>query len=129
MSTTVEHDASVGDPTALIDDIEALENTRAPLYAVYGPGGTWEAERKCLLCQAATVIRDGAQNATPPVKMTEAQIDQLAHTEKAYTDRLNLANDERTSMALLDAEIAAKTRRYELAKSRIYLSGRLAGMQ
>jgi hypothetical protein len=127
MSSTVEHDASVGDPATLIDDIEALENTRAPLYAVYGPGGTWEAERKALLCICAVAIRDVYQGKQQ--KATEAQIDQEAHADDAYEGRISLATEERTRMALLDAEIAAKTRRYELARARLYLSGRLAGLQ
>jgi hypothetical protein len=125
VSTTVEHDASVGDPAALIDDIEALENTRAPLYAVYGPGGTWEAERKALLCICAIMVRP----VNGEVKMSEAQIDQKAHANDTYTNRIDLATEERTKMALLDAEIAAKTRRYELARARLYLAGRIAGMQ
>jgi hypothetical protein len=126
VSTTVEHDASVGDPAALIDDIEALENTRAPLYAVYGPGGTWEAERKALLCACANYIRT---DAVDKIKMTEAAIDQFAHSDNRYVKRINLATEERTRMALLDAEIAAKTRRYELARARLYLAGRIAGLQ
>jgi hypothetical protein len=127
VSTTVEHDASVGDPAALIDDIEALENTRAPLYAVYGPGGTWEAERKALLCILAVSIREGYQSKQQ--KVTEAQLDQEAHADHGYEERINLATEERTKMALLDAEIAAKERRYELARARLYLAGRIAGLQ
>jgi hypothetical protein len=127
VSTTVEHDASVGDPAALIDDIEALENTRAPLYAVYGPGGTWDAERKSLLCMCATIVRAEAEGNGK--KLTEAAIDQIAHGDERYVERVNGATEERTKMALLDAEIAAKARRYELARARLYLSGRLAGLQ
>jgi vacuolar-type H+-ATPase subunit D/Vma8 len=127
VSTTVEHDASVGDPAALIDDIEAAENTRAPLWAVYGPGGTWEAERKNILSVCALQIR--AQSLAEGVKMTEAWLDSASHGHAEYVARVNLATEERTTMALLDAEIAAKTRRYELARARLYLSGRLAGLQ
>jgi hypothetical protein len=125
MSSTVEHDASVGDPATLIDDIEALENTRAPLYAVYGPGGTWDAERKALLCACATRVR----NELAATKVTEAHIDQFAHQDARYTGRIVQAETERTQMALLDAEIAAKTRRFELARARLYLAGRIAGLQ
>jgi hypothetical protein len=125
VTTTVEHDASVGDPAALIDDIEALENTRAPLYAVYGPGGTWDAERKALLCACATRVR----NELAATKVTEAHIDQFAHQDARYTGRIVQAETERTQMALLDAQIAAKTRHYELARARLYLAGRLAGLQ
>ncbi len=122
-SAAVDHGAQAEE---LIDSIEALENTRAPLYAVYGPGGTWDAERKALLCVVAERVR---VEAVPGVKMTEAAIDHAAHAHQQYQFRIALATTERTQMALIDAEIAAKTRRYELAKSRIYLTGRLAGLQ
>jgi hypothetical protein len=127
MSTTLDAEDHAGAAEQLIDDIEALENTRAPLYAVYGPGGTWEAERKCLLSACAVAYRMDA--ADEKRKVTEAAVNDLAHDHADYRTRIDLATEERTKMALLDAEIAAKTRRYELAKSRIYLSGRLAGLQ
>jgi hypothetical protein len=63
------------------------------------------------------------------VKYTEAQIDQKAHADPRYIARITLATQERTRLALIDAETIAKQRRYELAKSRVYLSGRLAGLQ
>jgi AraC-like DNA-binding protein len=111
----------------LIDAIEALENTAAPLRAVYGSFGTFEYERKNLLCAIADEMRlafhrDG-------IKYTEAQIDQKAHADPRYIARITLATQERTRLALLDADLIAKQRRYELAKARVYLSGRLAGLQ
>lgn len=110
----------------LIDDIESLENTAAPLRAVYGSFGTFEYERKNLLCTIADELRLGFQSAG--VKYTEAQIDQKAHADPRYIARITLATQERTRLALLDADLIAKQRRYELAKSRVYLSGRLAGL-
>jgi hypothetical protein len=111
----------------LIDDIEALDNTAAPLRAVYGSFGTFEHERKNLLCSKADEIRLAYQR--DGVKYTEAQIDQKAHADIEYKARIEQATEERTNLALLDAEAMAKTRRYELAKSRVYLTGRLAGLQ
>lgn len=110
----------------LIDDIEALENTAAPLRAVYGNFGTFDYERKNLLCAIADEMRLAFQRES--IKYTEAQIDQKAHADPRYMARITLATQERTRLALLDAELTAKTRRYELAKSRVYLSGRLAGL-
>lgn len=112
---------------ALIDDIESLENTAAPLRAVYGAFGTFEYERKNLLCTIADEMRLAFQR--DGIKYTEAQIDQKAHADPRYVARITLATQERTRLALLDAEMIAKQRRYELAKSRVYLSGRLAGLQ
>lgn len=111
----------------LIDDIEALDTTAAPIGAVYGSFGTFEYERKNLLCAIADELRLSFQSAG--VKYTEAQIDQKAHADPRYVARITLATQERTTLALLDAERMAKTRRYELAKSRVYLTGRLAGLQ
>lgn len=125
MSTPVDVIDYAAQAESLILEIEARENTRAPLFAVYGPGGTWDAERKTVLSVVAVKIREQVNGA----KITEAQIDQQAHAAQMYMDRIELAVEERTTMALLDAEISALTRRYELAKSRIYLTGRLAGLQ
>jgi AraC-like DNA-binding protein len=111
----------------LISDIEDLDNTAAPLRAVYGSFGTFEYERKNLLCAIADELRLSYQSAG--VKYTEAQIDQKAHADPRYIARITLATQERTRLALIDAETIAKQRRYELAKSRVYLSGRLAGLQ
>lgn len=110
----------------LIDAIEALETTAAPLRAVYGSFGTFDYERKALLCTIADGLRlEYQRNA---VKYTEAMVDQQAHADPRYRERIQLATQERTRLALLDADLMAKQRRYELAKSRVYLSGRLAGL-
>lgn len=111
----------------LIDTIEALETTAAPLRAVYGPFGTYDNERKALLCAIADELRLGYQRSG--VKYTEAMVDQQAHADTRYHERIRLATSERTRLALLDAELMAQQRRYELAKARVYLTGRLAGLQ
>jgi AraC-like DNA-binding protein len=126
MATTLEADHGAL-AEELIDSIEALDNTAAPLRAVYGSFGTFEYERKNLLCAIADELRLSYQSAG--VKYTEAQIDQKAHADPRYIARITLATQERTRLALIDAEVIAKQRRYELAKSRVYLSGRLAGLQ
>lgn len=111
----------------LIDTIEALENTAAPLRAVYGSFGTFEYERKNLLCAIADEMRLAFQR--DGVKYTEAQIDQKAHADPRYIERITLATQERTKLALIEADIIAQQRRYELARARVYLTGRLAGIQ
>jgi lipopolysaccharide biosynthesis protein len=126
MATTIEADHGTL-AEELIDTIEALDNTAAPLRAVYGAFGTFDYERKNLLCAIADEMRLMYQ--ANGVKYTEAQIDQKAHADPRYIARIALATQERTRLALIDAEVIAKQRRYELAKSRVYLSGRLAGLQ
>ena len=111
----------------LIDTIEALENTAAPLRAVYGSFGTFEYERTNLLCAIADEMRLAFQR--DGVKYTEAQIDQKAHADPRYIERITLATQERTKLALIEADIIAQQRRYELARARVYLTGRLAGIQ
>lgn len=112
---------------ALIDDLEALDNTAVPLRAVYGSFGTFEHERKALLDAIADELRLSYQSAG--IKYTEAMIDQKAHADPRYIARITLATQERTKMLMIEATAIAKERRYELAKSRVYLSGRLAGLQ
>jgi hypothetical protein len=107
----------------IADDIEALENTKAPLWAVYGPGGTYEAERKNLWCMCAVDVRSDAQQAG--TKMSEAAIEQAAHVSTAYRDFLNSAEDDRTQLALLEAQINKKVRLYELAQGRMNTARKL----
>src|SRR5690242_11648778 len=127
MSSVMDAGDHTNPAQARIDDTESLENTASPLRPVYGSFGTFEYERKNLLCAIADELRLAYQR--DGIKYTEAQIDQKAHADPRYIARITLATQERTTLALLDAEIIAKTRRYELAKSRVYLSGRLAGIQ
>ncbi len=85
------------------------------MWAVYGYNGTFDVERKAILSMCATIIRAQFEGA----KVTEAHIDQLAHDAPHYRLHLYEAEQDRTKMALLDAEIASKTRRYELARERM----------
>lgn len=114
MSTTPIDAALLEQEAADISDtIEALDNERAPLWAVYGYNGTYDDERKALLDLCAIEARGKGE------KLTEAHIGQLAHTHDAYRAHLDNAREERMRMALLDAEIASKTRRFELAKEKM----------
>jgi hypothetical protein len=107
----------------IADDIEALENTKAPLWAVYGPGGTYEAERKNMWCMCAVAVRSDAQQAG--TKTSEAAIEQAAHCTTQYRDFLNQAEDDRTQLALIDAQINKKIRLYELAQGRMNTARKL----
>ena len=124
MTNVLDAEAQAQHAEEIADDIEALENTKAPLWAVYGPGGTWEAERKALLCAGAIIVRHQAM--VDGQKFSEAAIDHIAHQRQEYCDRIAQATDERTQLALVEAQINKSVRRYELAKSRMYTAGKLA---
>lgn len=108
---------------ALVDTLEALDLDRAPLVARYGPGGTFDADRKTLLC----TLRDEARmNAT--AKMTEAALDDVAHTRSAYKAFLENAYAERTELATLDARRTALDHKLQLLRAKLYALGRLAAI-
>lgn len=109
------------------DDIEALETTKAPLVAVYGPGGTYADERSSLVSAIADELRLSAHAAGQ--KITESAVEARSRADRRVLDRVHLAREERTQMALIDARINRLTRTYELARARLYLTGRLAGLQ
>ncbi len=123
MSTPVDADLLASEAEELSDTIEALDATRAPLWAVYGYNGTWEAERKALLDACALLARESLTE-----KATEAHIGQLAHAHETYKQRISLAVEERTTLALLDAVSASRTRRYELAKEKMANIRKMAGL-
>lgn len=123
-TTPIDADLLATEAEGLSNEIEALENTRAPLYAVYGYNGTWPDERKAILSMCAVIIRGQFEG----TKVTEAQIDQLAHDAPHYRQTLYEAEKDRTRLALLDAEIAGKQRRYELARERMANIRKIAGL-
>lgn len=115
--------AVADEAASLIDTLEALDLERAPLVARYGPGGTWDHERKTLLAHCAAEIR-----LTTEVKLTEAAIDERARTQPGYNDLIIAAVQERTKLAEMDAKRVALDHRISLAKATIYAQGRLAGV-
>lgn len=117
-------DTETIDALALIAECEERERTRAALWSVYGPGGTFEHDRKALLATIADEIRQTARERQE--KMTEAAVDDAAHHDARYTGFLATARQERTTMAYLDAEIVAIGRRIRYAEARTWSEGRIA---
>lgn len=111
---------------ALIDSLERLELERASLFARYGPGGTFDHERKVLLATLAAAARLEAESGNR--KITEAAIDEAARNTKAYQDFIAKAYDERTRLAELDAKCRALEARISLGKAVVYREGKLAGL-
>lgn len=111
------------DARALIDTLESVELASAGLRARYGAGGTFDADRKTLLC----TLRDQFRvNAT--TKLTEAALDDLAHGHPDYVAFLDNARVERTQLAEYDAQRVALDHRIALAKALLYAHSRLAGV-
>ena len=118
--------AQADEARTLIDTLEALDLRRAPLQARYGPGGTFEADRKTYLCTLRDAVRADAQ--AKNIKMTVDAIDDAAHAQTGYAEYLGHALAERTVLAEMDAQRTALDHRIALAKALLYAHGRLAGL-
>lgn len=97
---------------------------RAPLYALYGPGGTFDNTRKILLCTCRDAWRVTKRGAGE--KVTEAALDDLAHSDEEYRRLIARATEERTQLALLDAEIQVLEMRLSLQRAETYERAQLA---
>lgn len=115
--------ALAADVSAWIDTLEALDLRRAPLQARYGPGGTFDHERKILLCTIKDEYRMNAET-----KVTEAALDDRGHSDARYRTFVEQAATERVTLAELDAQRVAIDHRIQHARTMLYLQGRLAGV-
>lgn len=106
---------------AWIDTLESLDHTRAPLYARYGPGGTFDHERNILLSTIKDEYRQGATT-----RISQDSLDDMGHSDERYVRFIDHALAERTQLAELDATRIALEHRIESARARLYLQGRLA---
>lgn len=77
----------------------------APLRAKYGPGGTWDAQRKATVSTIAMRLR--AQATAENRKLTEAAADDGAHADDDYVALVTQATLERAAMMVLDDQIQA----------------------
>lgn len=111
----------------LLERLEALQRERAPLFALYGAFGTFDHTRKIVLAGCRDQARTEAQDAN--VKVTEAALDDWAHTYEAYKSLIARATEERTQLARLDAEIQVIEMRLSLMRAERYENAQLARMQ
>lgn len=70
----------------LIQEHQADVDTLRDLWAQYGPGATWDHDRKATLDSIALRIRTEAQAAGR--KITDGAIDEAAHADPAYHEYL-----------------------------------------
>lgn len=92
-----------------VDSLEDLHQRRrallvqlAPLKALHGPFGTWDAKRKQLL--EALKVRHRSQLAAEGTKATEGMIDALAHADDQYAAFLDGSERDKAEFLVLDNE-------------------------
>lgn len=87
----------------LLQERGVLIDRVARLRAKYGSFGTWDAERKMRLAGIKGRIR--AEMQRNGAKITEAQLDDMAHADHDYTDFIVTATLERADWVRLEAQI------------------------
>lgn len=97
---------------------------RAALHAVYGNYGTFDHTRKILLSATRNTFRDTF--ASTGEKATEARLDDLAHADGEYQAFIATATEQRTQLALLDAEMTLLEHRLSHLKAQQYHDAQLA---
>lgn len=76
----------------------------APLRALHGPFGSWQDLRKIELSRIAVGIR--AQAAADGKKITEAGVDELAHSDERYISFLTQGVKDKTRYFEIEDRIA-----------------------
>ena len=112
------------DYEALLTSLESVLHQRAPLYARYGPGGTFDHARKVLLAAIKNEYRNGAAT-----RVSESSLDDMGHADERYAKFVGDAVDERTRYALLDADAQVLEFKMQYLKAKTYENAQLARMQ
>jgi hypothetical protein len=77
-----------------------LSKERAPLHAVHGPGGTYDARRKANVSTIKMQVR--AESVAAGQKLTVDEIDAIAHADDRYVDFITGATMDRTRLAEIE---------------------------
>lgn len=108
-----------------VDSLEDLHQRRrtllvqlAPLKALHGPFGTWDAKRKQLL--EALKVRHRMELAQRQEKATEGLIDALAHADEQYARFLEDSTEAKAKYLTLDNELTEIGERIEARNAAIY---------
>lgn len=88
----------------LLAERDTLVSRLARLRAVYGPGGTFDAQRKIELSKAQALVR--AQATLEGKKVTEAYLDEAAHCADSYVQCITDATSERADWITLEERVA-----------------------
>lgn len=86
---------------AALIERQAAENAEG--WALYGNGGLFNDQRKALLSACALEIRDAKRAAGE--KVTEAELDQLAHVHPRYTAFLDKHTTARAEWYVQDSKL------------------------
>jgi hypothetical protein len=89
----------------LLAERDELVKHVAPLRAKHGPFGTWDALRKVELATIAASLRARAVAEEPPRKMTEAAIDEAAHSDGRYAAFIAAGTQEKADWAVQENAI------------------------
>jgi hypothetical protein len=110
---------------AEIDSLEDLHARRrhllvqlAPLKALHGPFGTWDAKRKQIL--EALKIRHRVELQAKQEKTTEGLIDALAHADPQYERFLDESTAAKAEYLTLDNELTEIAERIEGRNAALY---------
>lgn len=101
----VELRMSIPPIETLLADRHALVQEIAPLRARHGSFGTYADLRKIELAKVAAIIR--AEAVAAPRKMTEASIEESAHSDPRYTEFVIAATEEKARYFMLEDQIGA----------------------
>ena len=80
-----------------------LVKEAAPLRALYGPGGTFPHARKVELSKLAALMR--AMGVAQQTKLTEAAIEEAAHSHDDYAGLIARATTDATRLVIVEGEI------------------------
>lgn len=89
----------------LLDERASLVAKVAPLRAVYGSFGTWEAQRKMMLARLKGQIRAEMLKGSTARRLTNDQIDDEAHDHPEYMEFITKATKERATWIVLESKI------------------------
>ena len=89
----------------LLDDRAKLVDEVATLRAKYGAFGTFDHIRKMELARIAALLR--AQATRDKVRMTQGEIDDIAHAHPDYYALVTEATQQRAQWVRLEAKISA----------------------
>lgn len=101
--TALESRADLDSLTDLQQRRRGLLEQLAPLKALHGYNGVWDAKRKQLL--EALKVKHRMQLSAEGTKATEGMIDALAHADDQYAQLLDAAERDKVEFIKLDNEL------------------------
>ena len=97
--------ASVQPVEELLAERATLIDRVAPLRAVYGSYGTFDAQRKILLSRLKGQIRAEAHRQKTPRRLSNDQVDEEAHEHPAFIEFITTATKARAEWIVLEAKV------------------------